>query len=1570
MHKRLLFVGMMLAFLFGTGRGDSGNSRITLRQMSSDTIQLSVTFSDPVFLPAADPSAGGDSTVHALLFCESVYLECSGDRIEADAIKVEKKTDGRARRVILCEDVALDEDGKTTAHLLRSRPPLIATIDLGVSGGKHLFLVRLNPFFESEDGYGFRWIERLSLRCSGRGIRVVPPDSLKTDRILPAFSPARISKSAISGTIPEGPALKIWVENEGLYIIPQTAIVQAGWNVSSIDPRNLRLVGSTGEVPIRVTGQEDGTFDFTDAVEFFGEPLWNKDKPGEKRIDVYSEKNVYWLTAGNQPGLRIAEMPVWTSADEQNTSYPRSFPFTQHEEKDNSFSRFPEASPDQMDDAEYWTYTVRPVGGQSIDLAFRLADPDLYSTRPVHFRIKFRGQSKGSSGVAGQPIDVLLNNRLVLSDAWTENGVYILENREFSPAFLFDDSNKLTVVNRSQEGELSRVYIDWFEISFPRVFKAVNDYIRFRAPEQFSGQSCPFKIEGFGQPDVDIYKIGYGRLVGQHASSITDSLGKTTYTVTFRDQITDESTEYVALTLTSKIVPDSIAFVPRMALRERGRGADYIAIVPSDSLGAGTLRPLMELRQKQNLKTEIVLLDSIFNEFNFGIASPKAIRSFLAYAKLKWNPAPRFVLFVGDGNFNYRAVSGRGNTIPLTFYQTSKFGGAESDFWYTLLDGDNFPDVAIGRLPVRTRDELETAVGKIIQYENSAADPWKNKYLMIGAGTRAQEFGRQTNTLIQELVPHSLHADRMFLVGDPSDPEIGSTKMLDEYFNQGVGWINYRGHGGGAIWADEGLMDLDDAHELKNNGKYPFITSLTCFTGDFSGNQLSLGQALMKQKDGGAIAFMGSSSVGWVTTDYYLIQNVIKAYTSEPSLSIGEIIQNAKVLFAVENTNDIMLSELHQYNLLGDPALKLTFPAEATAAGLDKRSYSGVDSLRIHGENGQGNERILFEIVDSQNRVYGSREMDLPASAWDAALSLPPGFREKKAGLRTYSWNGTTGTQVRGYAPFAVETSYFDSVMSRPEHPSSRDSIRFQARIEDREAVRSVICDVFEPVRISLPMSQDPHTASGLFSSTAAIGPFAPGTHVLFQIIVESAAGVTRTDSVSFAIYTLPDLSVNSLFLGGTDRVMVQTRIQNSGQESAEKVRVRFEAPGSGLMAEDTVSVPAGGEVVAEVPVDVKEGNQLFQVAVNPDSSLLEGNYANNRYSRDLMFNAFNVTPENGSCLGAAGPDTVGIAARGRVPYAFCWIPPGSVTDRKVLLIRTDIRIDETAPDHEAESQTIHLFSFNGFPGEVEMSKDITMIFTVRSLQDADGVKPYQWIPSLRHWVSIPFTVRDTVFTATTRSIGLFSLMRNTDDRPPAIDIQMENQVFSDGCYVPERPVFSIQLQDPSGLDFRPDKIQIFLDDVPQPAGTYAVPDSVQNPAQVVVSFRPELSKGPHSLSVRSSDVHGNTAQTETFRFQVSDRFDVQFLGNHPNPFKRETVFAYVLTENADRFSIKLYTVAGKRIRVFEDGDLTSADYHEVEWNGKDEWGDEVANGVYFYRLTAVKGGDRMEITGKIARVR
>jgi len=72
---------------------------------------------------------------------------------------------------------------------------------------------------------------------------------------------------------------------------------------------------------------------------------------------------------------------------------------------------------------------------------------------------------------------------------------------------------------------------------------------------------------------------------------------------------------------------------------------------------------------------------------------------------------------------------------------------------------------------------------------------------------------------------------------------------------------------------------------------------------------------------------------------------------------------------------------------------------------------------------------------------------------------------------------------------------------------------------------------------------------------------------------------------------------------------------------------------------------------------------------------------------------------------------------------------------------------------------------------------------------------------------------------------------------------------------------------------------------------------------------------------------------------------------NYPNPFNSSTVIRYALPEGG-LVRLEIYNVLGQRVRVLVDGEQ-EAGYHMVRWDGKDDMGEMVANGVYLYRIEA-----------------
>ena len=115
-------------------------------------------------------------------------------------------------------------------------------------------------------------------------------------------------------TVPSRRAAKLHVEREGWYRVTKAELLAAGFDPGPV-PSTLRLFADGVEQAILVRDGGDGSFDATDAVEFYGvgfESAWDG-------------AHVYWLVSGDRPGLRVETA---FGGDAPFPPAPSSFPFT------------------------------------------------------------------------------------------------------------------------------------------------------------------------------------------------------------------------------------------------------------------------------------------------------------------------------------------------------------------------------------------------------------------------------------------------------------------------------------------------------------------------------------------------------------------------------------------------------------------------------------------------------------------------------------------------------------------------------------------------------------------------------------------------------------------------------------------------------------------------------------------------------------------------------------------------------------------------------------------------------------------------------------------------------------------------------------------------------------------------------------------------------------------------------------------------------------------------------------------------------------------------------------------
>jgi hypothetical protein len=116
----------------------------------------------------------------------------------------------------------------------------------------------------------------------------------------------------------------------------------------------------------------------------------------------------------------------------------------------------------------------------------------------------------------------------------------------------------------------------------------------------------------------------------------------------------------------------------------------------------------------------------------------------------------------------------------------------------------------------------------------------------------------------------------------------------------------------------------------------------------------------------------------------------------------------------------------------------------------------------------------------------------------------------------------------------------------------------------------------------------------------------------------------------------------------------------------------------------------------------------------------------------------------------------------------------------------------------------------------------------------------------------------------------------------------------------------------------------------------------------------PGLSEGDHLLTVKAWDNANNSSVKElSLRVSAQAGLELTDVMNYPNPFSQSTSFYYRLSQSADKVEIKIFTEAGRLIKHIPFASARAGYNFSTDWNGKDQVGDEVSNGIYIYKITA-----------------
>jgi hypothetical protein len=217
------------------------------------------------------------------------------------------------------------------------------------------------------------------------------------------------------------------------------------------------------------------------------------------------------------------------------------------------------------------------------------------------------------------------------------------------------------------------------------------------------------------------------------------------------------------------------------------------------------------------------------------------------------------------------------------------------------------------------------------------------------------------------------------------------------------------------------------------------------------------------------------------------------------------------------------------------------------------------------------------------------------------------------------------------------------------------------------------------------------------------------------------------------------------------------------------------------------------------------------------------------------------------------------------------------------------------------------------------------------------------------------------------------------DSLGPNIAIYFDNSNFRAGDVVTEDPTLIVNLSDSSGINSSTNSIghrlEAWID------GNAKSVDLTEYYKGKVDSYQggsadykmSGLSTGNHTIKVRAWDVHNNSSTAESyFTVASSGGLSIQQLYNFPNPVFTTTSFTFQHNQLMPiDVTINIYTVSGRLIRKIERFALADR-FVKIDWNRSDSDGDEIGNGIYFYKVIAktIDGKYSSEAVGKMAIVR
>ncbi len=842
--------------------------------------------------------------------------------------------------------------------------------------------------------------------------------------------------------------VRVETDKDGLFRINPSQL--SGLPLADVDPRTFRIFTTDGavrphtviqegavieEIPIKVYGENDGSFSGSDYILFYGS---DRDGTAKNAIidsqhyyNPYSKNTVYWLTFGGvfegNP-KRIAKLDSPANWDIETSSHWET-------------KRVDEERQRRETTGFNW-YMSRMFGSVTADYEFQVELTEVDTTKPQYLKLSLVQENTSSS---------LIHRMLVFI-----NGTAVPSGPE-STEFTWGSTTEM-ILNKAVTGFVNGIntiririlradtvnyFFDYYEVGYYRNTVKANGQLKITANTPL--QTVRYNING-SLSDVSAFRIdslsGVNELSFSGTSIITPGATGTPI-------ILSKASELYSPAVISIHTPHDL--VTNLT------GVDNVIIAPQEFMEqAETLAG--HYRQSPGVSSRVVNQQDIFDQFNGGHPDPVAIRQFLRYLYLN-APGTKLssLTLFGIGSIDWVNTSGlAASRNKVILFQK---GDDVSDDWFGNLTNSTNPEIAIGRYPVRTNAEANAMVSNYARYSLNP-DPgwWQNSMVFLaddlynGPNSPYESIHTADMEGAADLMNRSVLIDKVFAWDYPYDEfqnKPGARDAMFRALNDGRLIWYYIGHGSyDKLGAEDYMNGATDMVRFTNQGKQSFFIAASCKVANFDYWGFdSLAQKVVLQPNTASIASWAATRISYPNQNDDMMKLLLHRMVNLRN-PVGNAILSTKLAYSSDPFNEYV------YVLLGDPLLKIVPPARdssmiVSSADRQRTALRARETVEVDGSFSQpdlaGEAELMVFDTDREYRLdsvsvsqRGSKifrgAISVQNSGFEGGFIVPDDVTNGDTGLAVaYIWDAAGKKAYTSYrSPLTLSDEAVQTVNSAP----------------------------------------------------------------------------------------------------------------------------------------------------------------------------------------------------------------------------------------------------------------------------------------------------------------------------------------------------------------------------------------------------------------------------------------------------------------------------------------------------------------------------------------------------------